>query len=212
MAKLFVSYAHADREPVSNIAQGLEMAGHEVWWDRRIRANQDFGMEIEAALHGAKCAVVAWSSSARNSLWVRAEATAAWESSKLVQLSLDGARPPLPFTMIHLLDFSTWYGRADDLSWVSLEQAIEGVLKGGVSVRIGQKAAKVRLGGFGSVAAIGAASLALILIAAGLVVVGVSGFFSANFFGIISFGMLLVAMLGFTHMVTQVIKTYVASR
>jgi hypothetical protein len=32
-------------------------------------------------------AVVAWSNTARNSLWVRAEATVARESGKLVQLS-----------------------------------------------------------------------------------------------------------------------------
>jgi hypothetical protein len=213
MAELFVSYTHADLEPVSNIARGLESAGHEVWWDRRLRAHQDFGMEIEAALHSAQCAVVAWSSTARNSLWVRAEATAAWDSGKLVQLSLDGVSPPLPFTMIHLLDFTNWRGRIDDLCWGSLQEAIECVVRGDVSLATEQKKqTAMRLGGFGAVAGIGAASLALVLIAAGLVGVGARGLFSADFFGVISFGMLLMAMLAFAHMTTQVIITYLASR
>jgi hypothetical protein len=212
MAELFVSYTHADLEPVSNIARNLESAGHEVWWDRRLRAHQDFGVEIETALDSSQCAVVAWSSTARKSLWVRAEATAAWDSGKLVQISLDGAKPPLPFTMIHLLDFSNWRGRIDDLCWGSLQEAIECVVRGDVSLATEQKQTAMRLGGFGVVAGIGAASLALVLIAAGLVGVGASGLFSANSFGVISFGMLLMALLAFTHMVTQVITTYLASR
>jgi len=106
MAEIFVSYSHADLSTVSRIALQLEDRGHDVWWDRELKGGQDFGPEIEAALRNANCAVVAWSGTARNSLWVRAEATLALESGKFVQLSLDAAKPPLPFTMLHLLDFS----------------------------------------------------------------------------------------------------------
>jgi TIR domain len=68
MAELFISYSHSDRKSVSDIAIGLEKTGHQVWWDRRLRAYQDFGKEIEAAIEKANCAIVAWSATARNSL------------------------------------------------------------------------------------------------------------------------------------------------
>jgi hypothetical protein len=212
MPELFVSYSHTDYKPVSNIALCLEMKGYQVWWDLRLRANQDFGMEIEAALKNANCAVVAWSNTARNSLWVRAEATVALESGKLVQLSLDGTKPPLPFTMIHLLDFSNWRGQIDDVSWHHLQDAVESVLRGNVSMAVAPKFATVRLSGFGPMAVVGGASLALVLIAAGLVGLGATGLYSANLFGAISSGMLSMAMLAFTYMVTRMISIYLASR
>jgi len=212
MAELFVSYSHADREPVSSIAQGLERAGHAVWWDHRLRAHQDFGMEIESALSNAKCAVVAWSTTARDSLWVRAEATAALDSAKLVQLSLDGAKPPLPFTMIHVLDFSLGRRDLDGPTWQLLEEAIEMVARG-EHPKAGMPAqAKVGLAGLGPQVVIGAASLALIITAAGIVGVGVTGLVSTNVFGIFTGGMFLAALLTFGHMVTRVITVSMASR
>jgi len=130
MPKLFVSYSHTDQDPVSRIAKRLEQRGHDVWWDQRLMGGHDFGSEIESALVDAKCAVVAWSNTARNSLWVRAEATVARESGKLVQLSLDGSKPPLPFNMIHSLDFSRWRGDPSEPRFVKLEDSVETVLQG----------------------------------------------------------------------------------
>lgn len=36
------------------------------------------------------------------------------ESRKLVQVTIDGAKPPLPFTMVHLLKLSNWNGEVAD--------------------------------------------------------------------------------------------------
>jgi TIR domain len=213
MAELFISYSHSDRKSVSDIAIGLEKTGHQVWWDRRLRAYQDFGKEIEAAIEKANCAIVAWSATARNSLWVRAEATAAWESGKLVQLSLDGAKPPLPFTMVHLLDFSSWDGQLNAMSWHHLQEAISGASQGALSVTTTLRGPqRVRYNGFSRLVAVGAVCLALIVIAAGLAGIAATGSFSANTFGVISFGMLLIAMLAFAHMLVRVITIYLASR
>jgi TIR domain len=212
MAALFVSYSHADQEPVSGIAHGLERAGHAVWWDRRLRAHQDYGREIEAALGNATCAVVAWSSTARDSLWVRAEATAALDSGKLVQLSLDGAKPPLPFTMIHLLDFPAGARAFGSPSWHLLEEAVDSVAGGAPPPVTSPQVRSVGLAGLGPQVLIGAASLALIIIAAGIVGVGATGRVSTNVFGLISGGMLLAALLAFGHMLTRVISVSLASR
>ena len=211
MADLFVSYSHADRQPVSKLAGALQTDGHEVWWDDRLRANQDFGVEIDASLRRANCAIVAWSATARDSLWVRAEATAAWESRKLVQLSLDGARPPLPFTMIHLLDFSTG-DLTTGTSWQGLRAAIDAVVQGrGVQIAPAVTGG-AHLAGFGRSAVIGAASLALVIVAAGLVATAANDQLSASSFGVLTTGMFLAALLAFARMLSRVIAVALATR
>ena len=212
MAELFISYSHADLKPVSKMAGQLEQRGHEVWWDQRLRGGQDFGGAIEAALENSKCAVVAWSKSARSSLWVRAEATLAWESGKLVQLSLDGAKPPLPFTMIQLLDFSGWQGNPSEPAFVHLERSVDGVLQGGSPPLATRPPPVGDLAGFGPTAVVGGVSLALVVLAGGLVGLGSSGVFSPGAFGAVSGSMLSAAMLAFGYMLTRVISTYLASR
>lgn len=212
VAALFVSYSRADRASVSNIAGGLQQAGHDVWWDRHLRPHQDFGVEIEAALRRSNCAIVAWSATARDSLWVRAEATAAWETRKLVQLSLDGVTPPLPFTMIHLLDFSKGAGVIGGPLWCALEEAVQSVARGEPPRAAEPVLRAAPLAGFGNAAAVGGASLALIITAAGIVGVGVTGLFSSSVFGLCTVGMFLAALLAFAHMVTRVISVALASR
>ena len=211
MADLFVSYSHVDRQPVSKLAGALQTDGHEVWWDDRLRAGQDFGAEIEASLRQSNCAIIAWSAAARDSLWVRAEATAAWESRKLVQLSLDGARPPLPFTMIHLVDFSK-----SDLtvgsSWQALCAAIEAVVEERGVLVAPAVTSGLELGGFGRSAVIGASSLALVVLAAGLVATAANGQLSAGSFGLLTTGMFLAALLAFARILSRVITVALASR
>ena len=129
MADLFVSYSRADRQPVSKLAGALQTDGHEVWWDDRLRAYQDFGAEIEASLRRSSCAIVAWSAAARDSLWVRAKQLRRGNLASSYSFRSTGARPPLPFTMVHLLDFSK-----GDLttgpSWEALCAAIDEVIQG----------------------------------------------------------------------------------
>ena len=211
MAELFVSYSHADRQPVSKLAGALQADGHEVWWDDRLRAYHDFGAEIEASLRRSNCAIVAWSSAARNSLWVRAEATAAWESRKLVQVSLDGATPPLPFTMVHLLDLSDG-DLTTGRSWDALCAAIEDVAQGRNLEVTPARTGGAHLAGFGRSAVIGAASLALVVLAAGLVATAANGQVSAGVFGVLTTGMFLSALLAFARLLTRVIATAMATR
>ncbi len=92
---------------------------------------------------------------------------------------------------------------------------VEGETSGPTPSRVEEKPAEGQtsgLGGFGSAAAIGEASLGLIVVAAGLVVVGAAGVFSAERFGEVTTAMFLGALVAFGHMLTQVIKTALASR
>jgi hypothetical protein len=210
MGQVFVSYSHQNRSPVSRIARALSESGYEVWWDSKLRSHQDFGKEIEAALGDAKCAVVAWSSHARDSLWVRAEATEALNARKLVQVSLDGSRPPLPFTMIHLLNLSQWSGEPADPPWEELRDAVDAVIWG-VPSRL-PAAVPPRLGGLLSSALLGVGALVLALLAAGLTGAAAAGAFSSTMFDILAIGLLCVSVPAFLYMLFRFIKIMRASR
>jgi len=212
MDDVFVSYSHEDTRSVEAIVHRLSGHGHGVWWDRRLRSGEDFGAAIEAALTVSKCAVVAWSKFAQHSLWVRAEANSARESGKLVQLTLDGTNPPLPFSMLHVLDFKTDDGSPDAPPMRDLIASIESVITGAArNETLSHHTWGSSLAGFGSATAVGGASIALIVLASCLA--GIAPHLgSADSFGLATTAMLLASVLGFAHMLVRVILTFVASR
>src|SRR5262245_36339247 len=103
MADVFLSYSSEDRPAAQAIAQALPARGRSVWWDRSIRAGEDFFDVIERQLDSAKCVVVLWSKASVASRWVRAEATEALKQGKLIPLLVNECRPPLVFRQIQLL-------------------------------------------------------------------------------------------------------------
>ena len=180
MADVFISYSRADRGRVAPVAAALDQGGLRPWWDTKLGSGEDYGMVIEREIEAASSVLVAWSQTARNSLWVRAEANEALEAGKLVQLSLDGSRLPLPFTMLHALDFSQWPGRREASPWDELETELRRVASGresGATERSGP-AAPVGgdpLQGFGRVALLGWGAIALaalVALASGLAAMG----------------------------------------
>ena len=111
MASVFVSYDRDDAIKARAIAEGLENAGHSVWWDFRIQGGAEFNKEIEQALARADAVVVLWSELAVESAWVRDEAAAGRDTGRLVPVRLDEARPPLGFRQYQCVDLSVWKGR-----------------------------------------------------------------------------------------------------
>lgn len=219
MSSVFVSYSRADAAPVGSIATRLSEHGYDVWWDKRLRGGEDFTAAIESALAGSKCAVVAWSKVARNSLWVKAEANSAREDGKLVQLTLDGSKPPLPFSALHTIDFSGGALESQRNAFGQLVVSIEAVTVGGAGGAGTQeldtareRSSGVKLAGFGPVAAVGGASIGLVILAAGLVGLGTSRELSADAFGVVSGGMFLAAIVAFGHMLTRVVITFLSSK
>lgn len=108
MARLFLSYARADRQRVSELATALVHAGHEVWWDRCLTGGADYEREIEEQLIEADAVIVAWSAAASKSHWVRDEATAGRDRNRLVPITLDGTPPPFGFRQLHTIDVTEW--------------------------------------------------------------------------------------------------------
>jgi adenylate cyclase len=69
--------------------------------------------------------VVLWSADAAKSQWVRAEADTARSAGNLIQVSLDGSIPPLPFNQIQCADLNGWNGETDSPGWRKLVGSVQ---------------------------------------------------------------------------------------
>jgi len=107
MADVFLSCSSEDRPAAQAIARALSARGTSVWWDRSIRAGEDFFDVIESQLDLARCVVVLWSKASVASRWVRAEATEARKQGKLIPLLVGECRPPLVFRQIQVLSIDS---------------------------------------------------------------------------------------------------------
>ena len=110
MADIFVSYARTDEARAAEVVEALRGAGYAVWRDDELPAHRAYADVIEERLKSAKAVVVLWSAEAAKSQWVRAEADAARGAGTLVQATLDGTMPPMPFNQIQCADLSGWDG------------------------------------------------------------------------------------------------------
>ncbi|HYD11835.1 MAG TPA: toll/interleukin-1 receptor domain-containing protein [Allosphingosinicella sp.] len=130
MAEVFVSYSRANRDRIVTVSDALEESGYSVWWDRSLNPGDDYAILIEEQINAAPCVVVAWSETARQSLWVRAEANEALDAGKLVQISLDRTKLPLPFSALNFLDFSGWGGTRVEECWTTLDGRVRRRING----------------------------------------------------------------------------------
>lgn len=120
MADVFISYARPDEAKAIAVADALRAAGYEVWRDDELPAHGAYADVIQERLSTAKAAVVLWSSNSMASQWVRAEADEARNRKTLVQATLDGSLPPIPFTQIHCAELSGWTGDLRAPGWRKL--------------------------------------------------------------------------------------------
>jgi hypothetical protein len=198
---------------VAQVADRLGREGYSLWWDPGLRAGDDFASRIEQELHAARCVVVAWSRVARNSLWVRAEATEALEAGKLVQLVLDDARPPIPFTMLHFADLSGWDGDPAAPAWSQLEAGVQAVARDGVATRaLERREGRPVPAVLGPVVAVGGGSLGLVALTSALTGMATSGASHEGAFGVAVTSLFVIACLALGHMCTRVIQVALASR
>lgn len=124
MTEIFVSYARSSKVHAAEIAAALRSLGHAVWRDDQLPAHRDYAEVIEERLRSAEAVVVLWSKDAAKSQWVKAEADVAREASKLVQVSLDGTMPPLPFNRMQCTSLRGWSGSRSNPDWLLLVENI----------------------------------------------------------------------------------------
>jgi TolB-like protein len=117
MADIFVSYARSTAAQAQAVADALRTEGYGVWIDEDLPAHRVYSEVIEERLRSAGAVVVVWSAEAAKSEWVQSEADAARAAHKLVQLTVDGAKLPMPFDRIQCADLAGWTGGVDSPGW-----------------------------------------------------------------------------------------------
>lgn len=117
MVDVFISYSRANRETVSRLAEAIGRLGYVVWWDEELPAHLSYGDVITAKIHEAKATLVVWSADSTASEWVRAEADLARNRKTLIQASIDGGTPPLPFNQIQYAAIGDWTGAEEHKGW-----------------------------------------------------------------------------------------------
>src|SRR5689334_3588481 len=120
MTEVFVSYARPDEPHAKRVADALMSEGYEVWRDDQLPVHRSYADVIEERLKNAKAVVVLWSAEAAKSQWVRAEADAARNAGTLIQASLDGTVPPMPFNQIQCAELGDWDGSGSTPGWMKL--------------------------------------------------------------------------------------------
>lgn len=124
MSHIFISYARPDEPLASLVAEGLKDGGFEVWRDNELPAHRPYAEVIEERINGAGAVVVLWSQEAAKSHWVRAEADTARTALTLVQVSIDGTMPPMPFNQIQCADLKGWDGEKAATGWKKLVASV----------------------------------------------------------------------------------------
>ena len=147
MSHVFISYARADEPIASVIADSLREQGFDVWRDDELPAHRAYAEVIEERIKGAAAVVVLWSAEAAKSQWVRAEADTARTSLTLVQASIDGTIPPLPFNQVQCADLKGWDKKVDGPGWRKLLASVSELAgkqpKGGAAARHSSSAVSV---------------------------------------------------------------------
>ena len=138
MADVFVSYARADEPQAERVAEALRADGYRAWRDDELPAHRAYAEVIEERLKSAKAVVVLWSAEAAKSQWVRAEADAARELGTLIQATLDGGIPPMPFNQIQCAALSDWDGERDAPGWRKLRRQRPGARRGAAGRQAGR--------------------------------------------------------------------------
>lgn len=128
MSDIFISYARATEPDAKRVLGLLRELGHQVWLDEALPAHRPYAEVIEERLRGAKAVLVIWSSDAVKSHWVRAEADLARSLGTLVQVSVDGVAPPMPFNQIQCADLRGWNGEEGHPAWRKALDSIEDLL------------------------------------------------------------------------------------
>lgn len=82
------------------MAKALEAEGYSVWWDRDLRAGEEFDNVIDKHIKQSKAIVVVWSNTSIKSNWVKEEAEDGVIDNKLVPVLIDDVVIPRGFRRI----------------------------------------------------------------------------------------------------------------
>jgi hypothetical protein len=124
MSEIFISYARSTEAEARQMAEALRGLGYGVWRDDELPAHRSFAEVIDERLRASKAVVVLWSADALKSEWVQSEADRARLEHKLVQVTVDGASPPMPFDRIQCVDLVGWKGDPATVGWRRVVESV----------------------------------------------------------------------------------------
>ena len=125
MVDVFISYSRTNQPLVRQLADAVKRLGYSVWWDDELPPHLSYGDVITEKIGQARAAIVVWSEDAAASEWVRAEADVARNQKKLIQTSIDGRMPPMPFNQIQFASIGDWHGEEDHPGWAKVKASLE---------------------------------------------------------------------------------------
>jgi hypothetical protein len=117
MADVFLSYAREDSARAQQVAQGLQNAGLDVFWDSEIPPGQTWADYIEQKLTQCKALIVLWSEHSTKSQWVREEARMGRDKGVLIPVMMDASQPPFGFGEVQSANLASWNGETDHPGW-----------------------------------------------------------------------------------------------
>lgn len=124
VSEVFISYSRDNQDVVRSLAEAVKALGYDVWWDDQLPPHLAYGDVIAQKVGGAKAVIVVWSANAAASEWVRAEADMARNQRKLIQTTIDGAEPPMPFNQLHYVSLADWTGEASHPGWAKVRESL----------------------------------------------------------------------------------------
>lgn len=125
MADVFLSYAREDRDRAAQMAQALEAAGLDVFWDNEIPPGTTWADFIEQKLAQCKALIVLWSQHSTTSQWVREEARMGRDKGVLIPVMIDNSNPPFGFGEVQSANLADWQGEADHPNWRRFVDAVK---------------------------------------------------------------------------------------
>ncbi|MCF6199702.1 MAG: SUMF1/EgtB/PvdO family nonheme iron enzyme [Hyphomicrobiaceae bacterium] len=125
MTDIFISYSRHDQASVLPLAEALRALGWSVFMDVRIKTGERWDQFIEDNLKAAGCVLVVWSPVSIKRHWVLEEAGWGRREKNLVPVTIDGAEPPIGFTLFQAENISTWGGNHDHPAFRNVCEGVE---------------------------------------------------------------------------------------
>lgn len=193
MADVFISFARTDEPQAAAIAAALADGALSVSWGQDPVGSAADARAEEREIDHAAAVVIAWSKAARESLRIRAHASAALDGGKLVQLTLDGVTAPLPFAMLPVLDESARRELVGE-PWSPLKQRVDELVAN--PPRSGPLAPpwEWALQGFGQIAILGWTAIASALLTGLFTIAAARGNITGATLGVVSLVLLVLAL------------------
>jgi TolB-like protein/Tfp pilus assembly protein PilF len=124
VSEIFISYSRSTEPQARRVAEALIALGYDVWRDDQLLPHRPYLEDTQARLEKAKAVLVLWSKAAVKSEWVRSEANQGRQMRKVVQVSLDGSMPPMPFDQIQCARLQGWDGDPANREWQNVLTAL----------------------------------------------------------------------------------------